>query len=221
MNRELAESFVVYGIKATDFRKNKCAILVPINIFILAMALIGFHETYFIILTASIMSASVVAAIIVYKLWSAFTGLLSQAIQFIFLSLSSDCLCYAMYQYNNIFVWQDFIVTAILQIVVFGICIIVVVITAEHHKKDKVSASNAATRKLVASIAGLSYITTTIILKYFFTDISDNIVLSAFSVIVNVMVFLLSYVSVMAFYRAHLIRKFKLTINLDGISKNE
>lgn len=167
------------------------------------------------------MLVSVAAAIIFYKLWSVFVGLLSQAIQLTIIALSFDCLCFAIYQYANLFSWLDCWITVIMQIAVLGICIIIVVITAEHHKKDKVSASNTATRKLAASLAGLSYITTTIILKCFLTDISESIILSIFSLLVNVVVFLLSYCIAMAFYRAHLVRKFKLTIDLDGISKSE
>lgn len=44
MDRELAESYVVNGIKATVFRKNKCASLVPVNILFLAMAIIFFMK---------------------------------------------------------------------------------------------------------------------------------------------------------------------------------
>lgn len=213
MDKKTAESYVRFGIEATAFTKKSCTRLLPFNMIGLGFAIALFPKIYFFPVIAFLMLASIVTSILFYKKWSAFIGLISQGTQLLIFALTINCIDFAMCQAAGLFTLCDYMTGLIIQIATFGIALLIVVHFAQKHDTTKKSAIN----KVAGSIAGLTSALTFIICKIFFAQESTIFFVTVISILMKLMIILLSFGIVMAYYRAFLIKKFKLTIDLDGL----
>lgn len=211
MNRELAESYVQYGINATVFTKKKCTAFLPFNILFLGIATILFRKIYFLIIITIIIIIATITSIVFKRKWSAFFGFLSQATQLLIFAITLDCIYFAISHALEKFVWYEFLISIIIQVVAFPINLSLVVSSAKRHDIHKKPVIN----KSAGLVAGLSCILTLIVLKVFLTEISMSFIFIIMSFLINIFIILLSYAIVMAYYRAYLIKKFHLVIELN------
>lgn len=211
MNRELAESYVRYGINSTIFTKKNCTAFLPFNILFLLISVALFQQLYFNIVVVLIIIVAIITSMLFRMKWSAFMGLLSQATQFVIFVISIDCIYFGMYHLANMFVWLEFIISMIVQIVAFVVNFFLAVSSAKRHVVDKKPRVNA----VAGAVAGLTYAGALIFCKIFLTEATLSIAMTILSFLMNIMVCLLSYVVSMAMYRAYLIKKYNLEIQLD------
>jgi hypothetical protein len=210
MNKELAESYVQYGIKATVFTEKSCTAFLPFNILFLMIAIALYRELYFIVIVTLVIITAIATSMLFRKKWSAFTGLLSQATQFVIFVIAIDCIYFGMYNMADIFVWYEYLISIIIQIIAFLVSIQLVVNSAKRHDISKKPVINTT----VGAVAGLVCASTSIICKIFFTEVSASVILTIMSLLMNIMILLSSYVIVMAYYRAFLIKKYDLEIQI-------
>lgn len=209
MDKKTAESYVIYGIKSTAFSRKASTLLLPFNIIGLGIATFIFPETYFIVLILFIIVASIAMSIFFWKKWAAFTGLLSQGIQLSTFSLMTNFNLFAIYHKEEMSSGIIFLSIVLIEVLAFGIGIPLLVYTAEHHNVYK----RPVDRTIIASFCGFTSVLVTILLKAFSLSFSMEI----FIVCCLVLIILLNFSSLMAYYRAFLIKKFKLTIDLNNI----
>lgn len=209
MDRKTAESYVIYGIKSTVFSKKTSILLLPFNIIGLGIATFFSPETYFTILILFIIVASIAMSIFFWKKWAAFTGLLSQGTQLFTFSLMINFNLFGIYQREEMFSDFIFLIIVLIEVLAFGIGIPLLVYTAEYHNVYKKPVDS----KIIASFCGFISVLATILLKVFSPSFSMKI----FIVCWLVAIILLNFSSFRAYYRAFLIKKFKLTIDLNNI----
>lgn len=213
MDKKTAESYVRFGIEATVFTRKSCTRLLPFNIIGLGLAIVLFPKIYFFIVIAFLILTTIVTSILFYKKWSAFIGLISQGTQLLIFMLTIDCIDFAMYQAADLFVLCDYMIGLSIQIATFGIALLIVVHFAQDHDVTKKGVIN----KSVGLIAGLTSALTFIICKIFFSQASTIFFLTIISILMKLMIILLNFAIAMAYYRAFLIKKFKLIIDLDSL----
>ncbi len=213
MDKKTAESYVIFGIKGTVFTKKKCTSFLPFNIIGLGIAMALYPKMYFFVVTILLMLVAGLTSILYKKKWSVFMGFLSQATQLLEFTITLDCIYFAIYHNAGLFVWIDYLLTIIIQIVALGASIILVIISAKHHNINKKPVINTK----AGIISGLTFVVTSILLKIYTPKISTYTALVIISLLMNILIILLNFAVAMACYRAFLIKKFKLTIDLNNI----
>lgn len=211
MDKKTAESYVIFGIKGTVFTKKKCTSFLPFNIIGLGIAMALYPKMYFFVVTTLLMFVAGLTSIFYKIKWSVFIGFLSQATQFIEFIITLDCIYFAMYHNAGLFVWIDYLLTIIIQIAAFGVSIILVINSAKNHNINKKPVINTK----VGIISGLTFVLTSILLKIYIPKISLCTVLVIINLLINIIIILLDFAVAMACYRAFLIKKFKLIIDLN------
>lgn len=211
MDDELMESYVKYGIKSSRFLKSTCFAMLLINIPLAVIALNMYSDTALIGVVASTLILNVITAFIFYAKWSVISGFLSQATQGICLTIIYDCFTLSLYKMLNAFVWSDYAVTIALQIIAVPFVLIIVILSARKHDKNKVP----KVLKIGLSAGTSIYAVSSIISKVFLANLSINVVIIIMNIILNVVIFLMWYVVLSAIYRAYLVKRYKLNITLD------
>ena len=214
MDRETAESYVQYGIKSTKFTKKMCMAFLPLNIISSMIAIAAFHEINFVILVVIFIIINIVTSLLFKAKWSVISGLLSQATQASLFAIAIDFIYFSLFQMFNLFVWYEFLISIITQIVALCVSIPIVIILAKKHKKDKTKDFQVPA-KIVASIAACACSSATLFCKIFLKDAPLSFVWVIMSSIFNLMVYLLCYIIVRSYYRVYLIKKYKLEIDLN------
>lgn len=207
MNRETAESYIIYGTKSSLFSKNMVFTFLPFNITLFSIAVVLFYELWFVNLVLITVVINMVSSLLFKHKWSTFVGLLSQGSQLFFTVIALDFVYLGMYKVSNLFIWHEYLVSISLQILMFILSIYLVLNLARKQNQEKRPVSNTVS----SSVAGLSFMIATIFAKIFMTDVSLSIVITVLGVLINLMIYLLSYVIVSAYYRAYLTRKFNLS----------
>lgn len=207
---EIAYNYVYYGIKSTNFTRNKCLSFLFIIIILGIIAILLCSQKLVIILVAISLALNLIVSLICYNKWSAKYFLVSQATYALVVCIIIDLIYYAMYQATSLLVWQDYLVAMILQVAAIPIVAVFTVFHAKTFKEKKYS----TLYKIGSAISGTVYGISSIVCKIFLTDASLSVVLTIISILINIIVFFLIYAILNAIYRAFLIGKFNLSIEV-------
>lgn len=207
MDKKRAERYVLYGIKMTKFSKKMCFSFLPLYFIVFGVAVLLFHETIFIVIISSILLCEIISAIIIKSKWSIYTGFISQATQLLFLCLGLDFLNFSIYKISNEFICYEYIFSIVFQIVMLLISIPLVKRNAEKFQ-EKQSVIN----RKVYLIAGGAYGVTIFLGRFFLTEFTKSTIILIINFLINILIYLLEFIIVMALYRASLIKKFGITI---------
>lgn len=216
MNSQTAENWILLGIKSTKFSKRLCFRLFPINLIIAVISCLLFNELSFIIIVALINLIEIILSVILFVKWSAVSGLVSQATQILFFVINLDFINYSMYKLGGLFVWYELLIAILLQFATILIFIPIAINSANRYI-EKASEKKLNAGVIAGSVAGLSYITTITFCKIFLTNASLAVVITIISILINLLICLLNWCIVLAFYRVYLIKRFKLKIDLKSI----
>ena len=206
MYKEQAESYVQYGINTIKMSKKLCTALLPVNLLFLCLSVALFHKLFFVIFIVCIALINIVSSIILKVKWSICSGFISQATQGLLLAISFDCIYFSMYKLANLFIWYEFLSSIATQIIAIALCIPIVVKNANMHNTNKVAMPSI----IAGSVSGVACVGTTIFCKLFLTNASLSLVLTIISILMNVVVYILAYIIVTGYYRAYLIKKYKM-----------
>lgn len=207
---EIAYNYVYYGIKSTNFTRNKCLSFLFGTIILGIIAILLYNQKLVIIFVAIALVFNLVVSLICYNKWSAKFFFISQATYALVICIMIDIIYYAMYHATELFVVMDYIVAIVLQIVIIPIIGMITVFHAKTFKKKKYS----TLYKIGGAISGAVYGISSIVCKIFLTDASLSIVLTIISILMNIIVYFLIYGILSASYRVFLIEKFNLSIEV-------
>ena len=211
MDKETAEIYVLYGIKSTNFTKKMCLTFLPLNIVLSGISIILLDCKYTVVIVFTILIlGNIVTSIIFVIKWSAFFLLFAQSTQFTFLIIILNFIYYGLQKISLLFVWYEFLISLIIQVIAFVVSILLVINQAKNQKKVK----KKSTKIMAGSAAVLSFSIGRIICRFFLTNATFSIVSTILSILLNIMICLLSYAIVCGYYRAYLMKKFDLKINL-------
>ena len=203
--QEKAKEFISHGIHATDFRKKSGIILLLINLIVFVIALLLWHKIIFLSIVITVAVINIICTVIFYKKWNVTRGFLSQGTQFLLFCIALDLLCYGMYRCTNLFVWYEYLIFIVVQIVC---AIVYIFLTVNYYKKF--SSKKNKINIIAGSVAGLCCETGIIVCKIWLTDISLNVVIAIIALLIAIIIYLLLFCICLAFYRAYLIYKYDL-----------
>lgn len=212
MDRDLVESYVMYGIKSTKFVKGTCFAILLINapLAVVEMNLYANPVLMGVVLTT--LAINVITAFIFYLKWSAISGFLSQATQCIYLAIIINCFIPAIDNAVGIFVLYDYIITIALQIIEIPFILVIVTLSARKHNKGKIPKIYKLSLSVSISICALI----SLISKFLLTNVSLNVIVTIVNCLLIIMMCIAWYIVISAFYRAYLIKKYKLNIILES-----
>lgn len=211
MDRKSIESYVRYGIKSSRFLKSTCFAVLLINIPLAVIALNMYSDAALIGVVAGTLILNVITAFVFYAKLSVISWFLSQATQGVYLAIIYDCFMLSFYKMLDVFVWSDYAVTIALQVIAIPFVLIIVILSARKHNKNKVP----KVLKIGLSAGASIYAVSSIISKVFLANLSINVVIIIMNVILNVAIFLMWYAVLSALYRAYLTKRYKLDIVLE------
>lgn len=211
-----AKDFVLHGIRSTDFRKKSSMSFLPLNILLVIVSILLCQEILLIWFEFFLILINIVSAIVFYKKWSTKIGFISQGSQMLFCLVVLDIVCYSMYKCADCFVWIEFLILIIIQIVFLGLWISTTLIyykffDGKYYKyfDDK---TLVIKNRIAVSIGGLIGILSVIIFIHLFVNVTLQTVFLIISTLINMMIYLLEYGIVLAFFTAYLVSKYKIKI---------
>ena len=211
MDRDLIESYVVYGIKSSKFVKGTCFAFLLLNA-IFAVIEINIYPNFALMrMVLSTLALNVITAFLLYAKWSVISGFLSQATQFIYFGIILDCFVFAINKKTGAFVLNDFIVTIALQIIAIPVIFIIVVLSAKKHNRGKMPTTYKVSFSVGLGVSMLS----SIISKFLLTNVSLNVVVTILNCVLTITIYLIWYIVISAIYRAYLVKRYNLNISLE------
>lgn len=209
MDKAVAEDYVSKGIKLIKITKSMCWGFLFFNLILLGVSVALLQESVFIIVVGAFATIhiSVVIFFSIIK-WRSFFIFLIQAILFVFFVLTLNFLNFSLEKFAGIFIWYDYLISIILQAVAFAVSVLIIKLTVKRGRGHygKISA-------LASSVAVCFYGIGIILCKIFLTDVSLSVVITIINILLNIMVYITSYVIVSGFYRAFLTVKYHLSLN--------
>ena len=213
MNRELAESYVLYGINSTNFTKKTLTHFLLINIILFAFSAVTVafsREISFVILVIVSIILNIVITCYCHSKWSAVTYLITQATQILFFIIAINYIYFGYCKTSGFFVWYEYAVSIVTQFAAFALSVPITVHLAKKHNIEKKPLEYVKKSSIHLLIIPLS----SILYKIFLTDAPFSVVLTILCILLNLVALLSSSHITATYYRAYLIKKFNLTIDL-------
>lgn len=217
MDKAIAKHYVLKGLNSIKITKSTCWGFLFFNLILLGISIALLQEGIFIIMVG-VVAAIHISVVIFFSIikWSSFFIFLVQAILFVFFVLTLNFLSFSLEKFAGLFVWYDFLISIILQVVAFATSALIVKWIVK-----RASGHYGNIPALASSVAVCFYGIGTILCKIFLTDVSLSIVITIVNILLNIMVYITSYVIVSGFYRAFLTVKYHLSLNYPGNQEKE
>lgn len=206
MNRETAKEYIVNQIETNKFSKEAATVFLPFNGLTLVASFIWHRTISFGILCGFVLLLNLLIMFFFEKKWSIKTAFLSKATQLFFFAVSIDFLLYGLYRFFDFFLWHELIITFCTQIIAFVISFLLLVFKLSKAKSKRYSLIYTS---IGGSIGGFTYMIGMILGKFVFAE-NPNLGIWFLVLVLNLMVWLLSYVIASGYYSAYLIDKYQL-----------
>jgi len=211
MNERIAQSYVRYHFESVEFSKKLCTKLLPFNIGAQFIAIALYSESLFVVASIAVIMANIITSVVFRKKWSLFIGFVSQGTQLLLFAIGVNFIIFGMYKCTELFVFYEYLIIIAIQVIVSCIGFYLIVTMSKRHnekKKGKSSTVMAATTTIAV------YAWTTAFCKLFLAGAPLSTVITILSVIMNVLICLLNYVAIGGYYRAFLVKKYRIEIEM-------
>ena len=215
MDRETAESYVLYGLRMTKFTKRFCKIYLVLDIIMLAFSLVINHGTVNTIFVAIFILIAIIISIVFLLKWSAFSNMILEGTYFFISAIAMDLIFFNMTIYINIFAWYEYLITVLTQLVAIMVCFPITINFAEKHSKIKNLEGPKIAQKFWTSVGIFVSGAVPLFCKLFLNDAPVTIVWPIIGFIIDLSICSLGILYIKAFYRAYLIKKFHLLIDIN------
>lgn len=217
MNQKKAEKYVINGIKSTNLLKKYNLAFLPMHIVLAAIAMCLYWHTWFIITMSILIGIYVISSFLFrFMTWTLFRGFLLQGTHLLFFDINLVCFHFALYIFSKAFVWQEYLISCILTICALAIIFLIVLYSARRIKKDK----SIVSPSFILSFTLFVYTVGQVLCQIILIDVDFLIVMRILIVLINVLMVGVWYGIFSSYYRAYLLKKYGISIDLENLTKS-
>lgn len=207
MERDIAYSYVVYGMRATEFSPKAGRRILWIDLIFTFMAFLLYQNPIFISICIVYMIAHIIMRIVFKVKWNCRVGFVAQGSQLLLLGVAVYLFDFSLGKAYGTFGLPYYLVSAFIQICAIPLGAIFAKYSLKKHKKGDMamnSAKQATEWAIIGCILGMALFDT------FFTPQTANVFLAIIGIGLDALVCVALFFAPMAFHRAYLIKKYAL-----------